>query len=152
MTGVRVNEITKLAEEPDEKNHSIIFDDPMNPNETLVTPLSLKGVTSYFPSRKPRVGKYGYETIPHTDMTNEAPVWEPSKTSFSEQEDAMNEFRGEVINDETIIRGRQIINCLSTRKYHVVDFIYDSTFYKALNAKVNVAKVGASKVRHVVTS
>ena len=75
MTGVRVNEITKLAEEPDKKNHSIIFDDPLNPNETLVTPLSLKGVTSYFPSRNPRASEYEDESIHHIDMTSKAPVW-----------------------------------------------------------------------------
>ena len=75
----------------------------MNLNEPLVIPLALKGVTSYFLSRKPRVSEYKHESIPHIDMTSEAPVWEPSETSFSEQEDAMTDFRGGVINNETII-------------------------------------------------
>ena len=77
-------------------------------------------------------------------MAIEAPVWEPSETSFSEQEDVMTEFRGGVINNETIRRGIRVINSLSTSKYHAVDFTDDNNFYKALNAKVNVAKVGAS--------
>ena len=85
-------------------------------------------------------------------MTSEAPVWEPSDTSFAEQEDAMNAFRGEVIINETIIRGRQIINPLSNSKDNVVDFTDDANFYNSLNAKGNVDKVGASKVRHEVTS
>ena len=79
-------------------------------------------------------------------MTSEAPVWEPSETSFSEQEDAMTDFRGEVINNETIIRGQRMINHVSTSKDHAVDFTDDGNFYKALKAKVNVAKVGLSKV------
>ena len=64
----------------------------------------------------------------------------------------MNELRGEVINNETIIRGRRIIYYLSPSKYHAVDFTDDDDFYTAINAKVNVAKVGASKGRHGVTS
>ena len=56
MTGFRINELPKfIAEETDENNHSIIFYDPLNLNEPLVIPLALKGVMSYFPSRKPRV-------------------------------------------------------------------------------------------------
>ena len=63
----------------------------------------------------------------------------------------MTDFRGEVINNETIARGRLIINSLSTSKDHAVDFTDDGDFYKALNAKVNVSKVGTYKGRHGVT-
>ena len=55
MTGVRINELPKfLAEDPDEKMHAIIVDDPLNPNEPLVIPLALKGVMSYLLSRNLR--------------------------------------------------------------------------------------------------
>ena len=47
-------------------------------------------------------------------MTSKAPVWEPSETGFAEQEDAMTDLRGDVIDSETIARGRRIINFLST--------------------------------------
>ena len=56
----------------------------------------------------------------------------------------MTEFRGEVINSETITRGRRIINSFLTSEDHTVDFTDENNFYSALNAKVNVAKVGAS--------
>ena len=59
----------------------------------------------------------------------------------------MTEFRGEFIINDTITRERRIINPLSTSEDYAVDFIDDDNFYKALNAKVNVAKVGESKVR-----
>ena len=56
MTGVRIIELPKfLAEDPDEKTHVIIVNDPLNLNEPLVIPLALKSFTSNFPSRKPRV-------------------------------------------------------------------------------------------------
>ena len=106
---------------------------------------------SYFPSRKPKASEYEDESIPHIDITSKDPVWEQSINRFAEQEYAMTDLRGDVIVSETIARGQRIINPLSTRKYHVVDFTDDDNFYKALNYKVNVAKVGASEVKHGVT-
>ena len=64
----------------------------------------------------------------------------------------MTDFRGEVISNETTTRGGRIINYLFTSKDHAVDFTDDDNFYKALNVKVKVAKVGASKRKHGVTS
>ena len=55
-------------------------------------------------------------------------MWDPSETSFSEKYDAMNEFRGEVINNETFTRGPRIINYLSTSEDHIVDFTEDNNF------------------------
>ena len=55
MAGVRINELPFFfAEDTDEKTHAIIVDDPLNPNQPLIIMLVLKGVTSYFPYRKPR--------------------------------------------------------------------------------------------------
>ena len=146
MVGVRINELSKfLAEDPDEKTHTIIVGTPLNPNEPLVIPLALKGDTSYLSSRKPRESEYEDELIPHIDMKSEAPVWEPSETSFAEQEDSMTDIRGEVIINETITRGKRMINYFSTREYHAEDSTDDDNFYKSLNAMVNVAKVGCLK-------
>ena len=75
---------------------------------------------------------------------------EPFDTGFSEQEDAMTNFRGEVINSETISRGLGIINYLSARKYQAVDITDGDNFYNALNFKVNVDKFRASKGIHGV--
>ena len=64
----------------------------------------------------------------------------------------MTDFRGEVIISGTITRGQHIINYLSTSIDHAVDFTDDDNFYKTLNAKANMDKVGESKGRHGVTS
>ena len=63
-----------LVEDPDEKTHTIIANDPLNPNEPLVILLALKEVTNYLPSRNPRASEYEYESIPHIDTTSKAPV------------------------------------------------------------------------------
>ena len=76
MEGARINELPKFsAEYMYEKTHAIIADDPLNPNEPLIIPFALKGFASYFLSRKPKVSEYEDESIPHIDMTSEAPVW-----------------------------------------------------------------------------
>ena len=83
MSGVIINDLPKfLAEDPDENTHAIRVDYPLNPNEPLVIPLSLKGITVYFLSSKPKAGEYEDELIPRIDLTSKAPVWEPSETSF----------------------------------------------------------------------
>ena len=64
----------------------------------------------------------------------------------------MIDFRGEVISIETIARVRRIIKDRSIGEEYAIDFTDDENFSNALNAKVNVAMVGASKVRHGVTS
>ena len=83
MSGEKINEIPKfLADDPDDDIHAIIVNDMLNPNEPLIIPLSLKGVPNYFLSRKPKAIEYEDESIPHIDMTSEAPLWEPSETGF----------------------------------------------------------------------
>ena len=57
----------------------------------------------------------------------------------------MSDFRGEFISSETIARGRRIVNSLSTGEDDAVDFRDDENFFNALNSKVNVDMVGASK-------
>ena len=152
MSGVRINDLPKFLEAySDEKTHVIIVYDPLDPKEHLIILLALKGVTSYFLSRKPKASEYDDELVLHIDMTIKALVWEPSDTSFSEQEDTMTAFRGYVLSSGTIARGRRIINYLSVREDHAVDFTDDEKFYKALNAKINVYKVGCSKGINGVT-
>ena len=95
----------------------------------------LKGVTSYSTSSKPRASEYDDESIPHINMTCEAPVRESSETGFTEKEDAMNDLRGEFISSGTIERVRRIINYLSTGEDDAVDFMDDKNLFNALNSK-----------------
>ena len=149
---VIIKELPKfLSDDPDEKTYAIIVDDQLNTNEPLFIPLELKGITNYFPYRKTKESYSEDELIPHIDMKITAPVWDPYETSFAEQEDAMTNFRGEFISIKTIARGRRIINSLSTSKDHAVYFTDDDNFYKGLNYRINVAKVGVYKGRHGVT-
>ena len=61
----------------------------------------------------------------------------------------MPDSSGEFISNETISRVKMIINSLSTGEEGTVDFTYDEISFNALNAKVNVDRVGLSKGKHV---
>ena len=55
--------------------------------ETLLIPLHLHGVTSYFTSRKPTMEEYNNCT--HFSATAVDPEWNPRDPYFSSQEDAL---------------------------------------------------------------
>ncbi len=56
--------------------------------------LMLQGVTSYFPVPAATLSEYESDIIQKFHLTAEAPVWDPSTSSYSSQEDAMLDFRG----------------------------------------------------------
>ena len=58
----------------------------------------------------------------------------------------MNDFRGQVIDRETVARIWRIINYISMSCiFDAVYFTGDYNFFDALNSKVNVEHVGISK-------
>ena len=52
VNDVIINEIPKfLASNPTNETHSIIVTDPDDPSQRVIFPLSIRGVTTYFPTR-----------------------------------------------------------------------------------------------------
>ena len=85
MYDVKVNDIPKyLTDNPTDQTHSIVLHER---GETLLIPLHLHGVTSYFTSRKPTMEEYNNCT--HFSATAVDPEWDPHDPSFSAQEDAL---------------------------------------------------------------
>lgn len=66
LNDVKVNDVPRfLTDRPDQHTHSLVIptaDDP------YVIPLTLKGVASSFPTRKPTEDEY--ETLPHLHLTH----------------------------------------------------------------------------------
>ena len=85
MYDVKVNDIPKyLIENPTDQTHSIVLHEH---GETLLIPLHLHGITSYFTSRKPAMEDYNNCT--HFSATAVEPEWDPHDPTFSAQEDAL---------------------------------------------------------------
>ena len=52
----------------------------------------MKGVTSYFPTRKPT--KEEFNSCPRFDLTYEAPTWDPHSETFKQQEEVLLDNHG----------------------------------------------------------
>jgi hypothetical protein len=89
---VVVNETPKLqSTEPTSLSHTIsVRGDEVD--DVLVIPLDLFGVVSCFPRFKPSQDEF--ETFPRYELNYEIPVYDPTVTFFSEQEESMtNSYR-----------------------------------------------------------
>ena len=82
-----------LTKDPTEKSHAIVVRNA-DGNEQLI-PLQLKGVTSYFPSRKPTKEEYENADLKF-ELTYETPEWDPTSDEFREQEAATMDWNGNV--------------------------------------------------------
>ena len=96
VNDVKLDEIPKfLTENPTTHSHAIYFEE-----EEITVPLSLHGVTSYFPTRKPTLQEYYDSTTDEgvqCELTYEAPVWDPQDDEFTRQESNMVDSQGNVL-------------------------------------------------------
>ena len=93
LNDVKINETPRfLTDEPNELTHSIVIP-TADSEEPFVIPLSLKGVSSSFPTRKPPLEEY--ETLPHFTLTSDEPEYDPHDSSFAEQEGALTRYVSE---------------------------------------------------------
>jgi hypothetical protein len=65
-----------------------------NVEDVLVIPLELHGVVSCFPTFKPT--QFEFETCDRYELTYESPEYDPSATTFHEQEDSMMDSWGNI--------------------------------------------------------
>ena len=91
MNDVKVDDTLKfLTENPTDIIHAISGKDAHGIQVNI--PLSLRGVTSYFPTRKPT--KEEFNSCPQFDLTYEAPIWDPHSEIFQQQGEALLDNRG----------------------------------------------------------
>ena len=113
---LRVNDKLKcMALTPMDDTHVVIVPPPVKDDDPLHIPLSLKGVTLYFPTRKPT--KREYESTPENmifELTADSPEWDPSSTHFKEQEDALLDSSGKLIEKPAEMTAKRIFAALTT--------------------------------------
>ena len=90
LAGLEVNECPKfLAKSPSVEDHSVYF-----PELDVRLPFMLDGVISYLPTRKPHVTEISSHV--HLVLTPNSPAWDPHTNVYSQQENAMTNYRGEM--------------------------------------------------------
>ena len=92
---VRLNHVTDnetprfLTDKVTDCTHSL--DKPTDDFESpYVIPLSIRGVSSSFPTRKPTVEEF--ESLPHLLLTSDDPIYDPHDPTYKQQEQALTRF------------------------------------------------------------
>ena len=130
--GLAVNDEPKyMALNPTDDHHAISFRDQKTPRgDPLRIPLELHGVTSFFPTRKPKPTKDEYENTHDSlrvELTAESPDWDPSSNRFQQQEDAMLQADGQLKTSDESWGMRRLVSLLhnvpqpETPDYHLGD-------------------------------
>jgi hypothetical protein len=97
MNDVSVNETPKFClSNPTETDHAILVN--RSEDDRVIIPLSLEGVTSYFPTFKPSKEQYetAEEGIDLFHLTDGDLEWDPHDTRFADQEAAMLDDNGQI--------------------------------------------------------
>jgi hypothetical protein len=94
LNGVVVNKTPKFqCTNPTNLSHTITVKGE-NINDEMIIPLDLRGVVSCFTTRNPTQEEF--DTCDRYESTYESPVYDPSGSSYAEQEDAMMDSRGKL--------------------------------------------------------
>ena len=97
--GVEVNDVPKIqVMDPTEKDHAMWF-----PEAQVRIPLSLWGIFSYFPSRKPTVTEL-QETEDILVLTPEGQKWDPHDDSYARNEESMLDWEGNMVAPKDRLR------------------------------------------------
>jgi hypothetical protein len=89
-----VNEMPKFqCANPTNISHTITVKG-YNMNDELVIPLDIRGVVSFFTTGNPTQEEF--DTCDRYELTYESPVYDPSGSSYAEQEAAMMYSRGQL--------------------------------------------------------
>ena len=123
LNDVEIDEVPKfLAEDPTERTHAISI--PIDNDDSLVIPLSLDGVTSYFPTFKPAAEEFesANEGDDLFELTYAEPEWDPHDADYARQEDAMIDPDGQV-RERPVRRPHRICPITSTEEQPDDDFV-----------------------------
>jgi hypothetical protein len=108
--GVTVNETPKfVADHPTDQDHVILVPNPGD--DELRIPLQIRGTTSTFPTRRPTAAEFA--ECRHVELTYDDPEWDPSTKSYEEQESAMTDSAGRLLETGDRITSRFIESAVS---------------------------------------
>ncbi len=101
--GTIINDCPKfVSASPAEDYHALLVHDPDGCSPPLTILLSLDGITSYFEAICPSLLEYEDKNIPKYHLTSKSPLWDPSTSMYSSQEDGMVDYSGCLIAKLTL--------------------------------------------------
>jgi hypothetical protein len=143
LNDVIVSEVPKfLTTNPTEETHTIQVQERDSLEMTMIR-LSLKGVTSYFPTRKPTISEYEQDETAKYELTFETPEWDPHDIQFAQQEEAYTDHNGRLREPEAPQPHNLFVSSVSSSTH------YDEgeSLLSALKSNVNVSNANVSGVK-----
>ena len=154
VNDVTISELPKfLATAPTDQTHALTIKDPDNLTQTITLRLALRGVISLLTVRKPTIDDWNSGEIRRLALTSETLTWDPSTTSYEEQEDAMTDYSGTVL-DRTNLRGQLntlVISSLVSFHADAANITDDSNFHRVLTNHVMISSIESDLSGHLRT-
>ena len=150
LNDVKVDELPKfLSPTPTDKTHALLMSNPRQGGEDYLIPLSLDGVTSYFPTRKPTIQEYEDGCNPDTEslcfeLTSELPEWDPHTSDFKDQESRLTFQSGRLRKT-----GDESDNADDDR---IISGVSQNRLHEALVGHVNVSGVESKRRKRLEPS
>ena len=142
---ISVNDEPKhMVLNPTDDHHAITFPPFEVGEEPFRIPLSLRGVTSYFPTRRPTRQQWENSDLDcQIELTAESPEWDPGTTIFAEQEAQMTDSNGKIIERQQEWDNKRVIAALHTLPQGELP---ENLLGQALEGTVMVSSVRKSKM------
>jgi hypothetical protein len=139
MNDVEVDECPKfLARNPTDKSHALTIPGDTS-GDFYTIPLSLKGVTSYFPTRKPTMNEYENSELRY-ELTYAEPEWNPQASIFNEQEQQLLDVKGQLHDHIRPTKNLRSIMDIDTimydyNQYHSADHLFGSALSNCVHVR-----------------
>ncbi len=123
-----VNNLLKfLAANPTDQMHALTINDPDNPLQAVILPLTLRGVTSLLNVRTVAINKFNSQDYPRLHLTSATLTWDPTTNLYEQQENDMMDYSGTIVRDAAV-RGQAptlIVNELQLLTTDLADMMHD---------------------------
>jgi len=101
--------------------------------------------------RAPTLDEWNSDAFTRLSLTSESLTSDPTTTKYEEQEAAMTDYSGNVVNCSAVGGhfGTFAINSLSSLTTDLIDVTDDENFYQVLTSKVMISSVETSLNGHI---
>ncbi len=140
-----------LVANPTDQMHTLTINDPDNPLQPVILPLSLRGVTLLLNVRTVTINEFNIQDYPRLHLTSETLTWEPTTNLYEQQENAMMDYSGNIVRDAAV-RGQVptlIVNEFQLLTTDLGDMMHDCNFHQVSTSHIVVSRVDTSLSGHV---
>ncbi len=152
VNDMTVNNLPKfLAADPTDQTHGLTINDPNNPLQLVILPLTLRGVTLLLNVRTVTINEFNSHDYPRLHLTSETLTWDPTTNLYEQQENAMMDYSGNIVCDAAV-RGQVptlIVNELQLLTTDLADLMLDCNFHQVLTSHVVISSIDASLSGHM---